>query len=472
MKREIVAAAIAITWAALSGCAQRVGDGFGDVQSLVQERTSAGIVWVRGDEADRQVASRVRGLLSDELTIDEAVQIALLNNRDLQATYEELGLAQAELVEASLLENPVLDAEVRFAEGGEGTAVEMGILQNFVNLLMIPLRRKIAASAFEEAKLRVAGEVLDLAGEVREAFYDHQAEQQMLEMRRTVLAATEASNLLAQRLREAGNITELHRAQERAQHEQAKLDLAGSEARVLATRELLNELMGVWGEDTVWRAAHRLPELPGREMGLESVESNAISRSLDLAQARERLVQTARQLGMRRSIRLVRVAEIGASAERETEGEWLVGPAFSVPIPLFNRGQALTATARGKLRRARNEYTALAVKIRSRARAARERLTAARSRAEYYRNVMLPLRHQIVEETQRQYNAMTVSPFELLRAKQQEIEAGAQYIDALREYWLARAELEQILNGRLTTGTRSTSSRTPRISGSQDAGGH
>jgi cobalt-zinc-cadmium efflux system outer membrane protein len=294
----------------------------------------------------------------------------------------------------------------------------------------------------------------------------------LLEMRQTVLAATDASDLLARRLRDAGNITELQRAQERAQHEQAKLDLAAAEVQVLSSRERLNELMGLWGEDTTWRVAQRLPDVPPAEIEVGAVEQTAIARSLDLAEARQRIVQSARRYGLRRSFSLVNDAEIGASAERETEGEWLVGPAFSLPIPLFNQGQASTATAQAELRRARSQYLALAAKIRSRARAARERLIAARARADYFRNVMLPLRHQIVEESQRQFNAMSISPFELLRAKQEEIEAGAQYIDALRDYWLARARVETLLNGRLTGGQGPTMSRPAQGSGSQSQGGH
>ena len=76
-------------------------------------------------------------------------------------------------------------------------------------------------------------------------------------------------------------------------------------------------------------------------------------------------------------------------------------------------------------------------------------MRAARARADYYRNVILPLRREIVEKTQERLNAMLIGPFQLLQARQQEIDAGAQYIAALREYWTARTQLEQILNGRL-----------------------
>ena len=67
---------------------------------------------------------------------------------------------------------------------------------------------------------------------------------------------------------------------------------------------------------------------------------------------------------------------------------------------------------------------------------------------------MLPLRHEITEQTQRQYNAMLVGAFQLLQAKQAEFEAGVASIDALRDYWIARTELEQIQSGRTSRSVR------------------
>jgi cobalt-zinc-cadmium efflux system outer membrane protein len=147
-------------------------------------------------------------------------------------------------------------------------------------------------------------------------------------------------------------------------------------------------------------------------------------------------------------------ATVGAAAEREPEGGWAVGPALSLPIPLFDQGRAATASARAHLERARQEYVATAVEVRSAARAARNRLLAAYARADYYRRVILPLRHEITEQTQRHYNAMLVGAFQLLQAKQAEIEAGVDSIDALRDYWLARTELEQVESGRTIRAVR------------------
>lgn len=454
------------------GCAPAPRDDFADVARLVRDRAGGRVQWNQGSDADRAAAQGVRSMLGGGLSAHEAVQVALLSNPALQATYEDLGVAQADLVRAGLLKNPVFDAEVRFVEGGGGAGLELSLVQDFLDLLFIPLRKQLAEAALAAVKQDVAGAAIDLAGQVRAAFYDHQAAQQTLEMRQTVVQATDASREFARRLHEAGNVTDLDLANERATYEQSKLELARAEAEVLETRERLNGLMGLWGADaTAWSTPGRLPDLPVNELPAGDVERRAVARSLDLAAARARLTRAARSLGITRSTALVQEVELGASAEREPDGEWAAGPAFSVPIPLFDQGQAAVAAARSEFRRSRHQYAALAVQVRTEARAARNRLAAARARAEYYRAVILPLRREIVEKTQERLNAMLIGPFQLLQARQQEIDAGAQYIEAMRDYWTARAQLEQILNGRIGLQRQSTSNENT-TNRSADRGGH
>jgi cobalt-zinc-cadmium efflux system outer membrane protein len=228
---------------------------------------------------------------------------------------------------------------------------------------------------------------------------------------------------------------------------------------MLATRERLNAFMGLWGNDTGWTAAPRLGAVPADEVEVAQIESRAVERSINLAEARAAVDSAADALGISRTFALTGNdgVELGAAAEREPEGDWTVGPAVSVPIPLFDTGGARVARGEAELRRARQRYYATAVEIRAAARAARDALLAARDRAEHYRSVILPLRHTIVEQTQAENNAMIVGTFDVLRAKQEEIEAGSAYVESLRDYWLARARLEQIVNGRLTVGSSSQS---------------
>jgi cobalt-zinc-cadmium efflux system outer membrane protein len=93
----------------VAGCTQvPKGAGFNDVKNLVEQRVDYRIHWNQETEADREVEKAIDELLKNKLTAEAAVQIALLNNPNLQAVYEDLGVTQADVVEAGLLENPVI----------------------------------------------------------------------------------------------------------------------------------------------------------------------------------------------------------------------------------------------------------------------------------------------------------------------------------------------------------------------------
>jgi outer membrane protein, heavy metal efflux system len=381
------------------------------------------------------------------LTAADAVQVAMLNNRDLQAIYTDLGVAQADLVQAGLFRNPILDAAVMFPLSGARPDLQLGVVVSFLDVFYVPLRKRVAAARLEEAKLRVTGAVLDHAAQVRRAFYRHQADEQMLELRQTVVQALVASLEVSRRLHEAGNISDLDLARDRAVAEASRLALRSAEMAALKSREALNDLMGAWGIQTAWTIERRLPDVPAESLDVTTIERDALGRSLDLSHARQRIVVAGQQLGYDQATALLPGMELGAEAERE-EG-WKLGPTLAVPVPLFDQGQARMGRALAELRRAHQEYYGLGVRVRAVARAARDRMLGARDRALYYRDILLPLHERIVYEAQLQYNAMQIGIVQLLRDRERQIETGAGYVEALREYWLARADLMHIMSGRL-----------------------
>ena len=431
----------------LGGCASvQPRASFPDVERGVAAATPYRVHWNTGGDADRAVASQVQAMLGKPLDVDAAVQIALLNNRHLQATYEELGVAQADLVAAGLLRNPLFDAGVRFSKGDVAT-IDLGIAFEFLDVLFVGLRKDLAAAQLEVVKSDVTAAVLSTAGDVRRAFYDVQAAQQVVELRRQVEQATAASYDLAKRLRAAGNNRPLDVAYERALHEESRLALASAEAEVVEARERLGRLMGTWGKQNVWSVAGRLPELPVEEGASDGLERRAVENSLALRSSRARIVVVLRELGITRPLGYLSELEAGASAERD-DGEWEVGPAVSLPIPIFSQGQPAVARARAQLRQAEQSYYATAVDVRSLVRGTYARVQALRQQAAYYRDVILPLRQSIVEETQLQYNAMQLGAFQLLEAKRDQVAAAGTYLSLLRNYWAAKTELELGLSGR------------------------
>jgi cobalt-zinc-cadmium efflux system outer membrane protein len=433
----------------VTGCAtvdQQAG--FSDVRAAVEARSGKTVVWNLGTELDAQVAQEVQALVHDTLTVDGAVQVALLNNRHLQALYAELGVAQADLVQAGLLKNPVFDGAVRFLVGGGPAKVDLSVATDFLGIFYLPLRKRVAAARFEDAKLQVTGAVLDFAATVQAAFYRHQATEQRLELLQTITQALAAVFEAARRLQEAGNITELDLARERAQFEEAKLQLRAAEVAGYQSREQLNTLMGLWGPQTAWHVDRHLPDIPTQPLPSAELEAQALRQSFTLASARQRVIVAGEQVGVTRATAVVPEASLGPEAERE-DGLWNIGPRVQFPIPLFDQGQARLGRAMAEWRRAQQEYYALGVQIRATVRAVHVQVQGAQDRALYYRDILLPLRERIVNETQLQYNAMQRGVFELLRAREQQIQAAVAYIDTLLDYWLARTDFGLLLSGRL-----------------------
>jgi cobalt-zinc-cadmium efflux system outer membrane protein len=456
----------------LTGCAtfdQRAG--FSEVSATVEERSGMQVVWNGGTELDAQAAEKVRALLADNLTADEAIQLALLNNRGLQAIYSELGVAQADLVQAGLLRNPIFDIGVKFPLSGEEANLELATAMSFLGILYMPLRKRVAAARFEDVKLQVTGAVLDFAATVQAAFYRHQANEQMLQLQQTIGQGLAVALEVTQRLHEAGNITDLDLASERAVVEEAKLQMRAAEVSVRQSREQLNILMGLWGQETAWEIDRRLPNIPEPSMSLEGLEHRALSQSIDLASARQRVIVAGEQLGVNRSTALLSDFDMGPLAERD-DGAWEVGPTFEFPLPLFDQGQARVGRAVSELRRTQQEYYDLAVRVRSTIRTVRDRLQGAQDRAMYYRDILLPLRERIVNETLLHYNAMQLGVFKLLRARELQIQAAVAYIGTLLDYWLARTDLGQLLSGRLPSQSGADMGRLNRPTNMAENEGH
>lgn len=449
MRNVFLAIVVAI---AVAGCFPKPGAGLDDVRSEVQSRANLPVRWNQGTPADERVDEHVRRLLDGELGLEAAVEIALLNNRGLQAVYEQLGIAQADLVEAGLLDNPVLAGGVRYAERGEPLP-SFSLAHEFLSLLTLPARKKLAKAVWEQQKHRVAHEVLELANETGEAWFEAKSAELVAAMRREVVDAARAGADLAIRQFEAGNISDLQLALEEELVEQAKLDLAEAEAQVFASRERMNRLMGVWGSQIAWKLPAQMPAIPALEAKLEGLEAVAIRRRLDLEADRQGAAVVARALGTTRAWRFVPGLEVGVDVEKEDDGAWHSGPHVALTLPLFDWGQTRVARLESQRRQAENELVARAIEVRSEIRESRDRLVRARARVEYYRDTLIPLRERIVRLTQLRYNAMLLGVYDLLRAKESEIDTYRGFLEANRDYWLARIELERASGGSLETAS-------------------
>ncbi len=414
----------------------------------IAERAAVEVEWGAEADGNEAVSKYVAGKLGGELTPDDAVVVSLLKSPRLRAFYRELGIAQSDVVAAGLPENPTVSAERRFS----GKAAEFDATQDFLSIFLIPLRRRLGESRFEQERLTLTHEIVNHAAEVRAAYFHAQAAEQVAELRRTVVQAMAGAVEAAKALRVAGNNAALDVAIAERGSNQARLDLADAELEVATTRERMNVLLGLWGEETLWRMPHRLPELPESEIELGELEARALRDRLDVASLRAEIEALAQAQGLTRITSVLPELSVDAHSEREPEGDTTRGPAVAFPLAIFNRGEAARARAKYMLLQAEERYAALAIEVRSDVRAAYARMDTAKKKAAFYRTAVLPTQQVVTDQTQLRYNGMFVGVFQLLEARQEQIDSARDYIESLAEYWGARTELERVLARRLPTG--------------------
>lgn len=430
------------------GCTRVPQTNDNGVSSVVNSRIAKETCWNQGCYEDERISNAIQILLQQELTVDAAVQIALLNNPRIQEMFEEIGIAQADLVDAGLFSNPAFDIIFRFPEKKNlVTNIEYTITSSFIDIFLIPLRVRVAKAELEQTTLRVTNEILDLAFEVEQTFYELQAAQQDLKYIQSIVELTSIHSQLSSRQRIVGNVYKLDFQQIQSRYLEAKLEIARIQNDIIRLREKLNRLLGFCG-DIQWTISDDLPEIDYQGLPIDSLESVAFSERLDLQAARFDVLRLSRMLGIKQWW-VYSQGRIGIGGERDPDGTNVLGPAFSGEIPIFNYGQADRMRIRAELRQAQDHLAALEIQILSEVREAHKLLMNNLGIINDYRAHIIPLQSEILESSEELYNVMGLGIDRLLENKRQQFQAYSNYIMSLRNYWMARVQLDRALGGKL-----------------------
>ncbi|MGA0531207.1 TolC family protein [Hansschlegelia sp. KR7-227] len=455
------AAAVALS-ASLGACASIGADGgMTPVVSRVSldlSKDTAKIVTAADAAA---VKARVDRLLARPLTADAAVQIALLNNRGLQAEYNALGVSEAAYVEASLPPSPAVSIE-RVAGSGD-LDIERRLIADLLQLLTLPRRSKIAETDFRAAQHRAIAATFRTAAEARRAFYRAVAAREIAAFLETARASAGAAAELSRKLGETGAATRLNQARAGALYAEVATELAEARLEVTTQREALTRQLGLWGRDLDYRLPARLPSFPRlRTQG--DVEATAIRRRVDLIADRLELDALAQSYGLTEQTRAISMLEVTglANQTRSAEGDRANPKGFEVAIqiPIFDFGRARSAKARETYMGAVNRLLEKAVNARSEAREAYAIYRGRHEIARAYQSRVLPLRKVIAEESQLQYNGMLVDAFELLTNARETVAANVAAIRAKRDFLLADVDFQAALIG---GGPAAQSAPEPRL---------
>ena len=441
----------------------------GEVQTLTAARINGKVQLARADKDGDAIAGRTKALLAKPLGVEDAVQVALLNNAGLQAAYAELGIAEADLVQAGRLRNPTFDYLNTWH--GADRKLEWTLLFPIIDLLTLPLRTKVAGRGFERAKLETARAAVGLASETRRAYFQAVAAQETVLYAEQVREAAEASAELARRMARAGNFPKLTQMREQVFYAEAVAQLARARQNAVAERERLTRLMGLYGEETQFVLPDRLPDLPPAPAEQQDAESVAMRQRLDILAAQRDSETVAESLGLTKATRVINVFDIGPARTREGDESWKTGFALVLEIPLFDWGSAKVARAEAVYMQSVQRVAEAAVNARSEVREAYSAYTTAYQTARHYREEIVPLRKRISEEQLLRYNGMLISVFELLADAREQVASVNAAIDAGRDFWLAETELQAALAG--GGGVRPGGARTtPMTATPARAGGH
>ena len=453
----------------VASCANFSDDGgVGAVRDTVRTTLGRDIQAPRTQPELDAATDRVAKLLALPVSADAAVEIAILNNRGLRATYAQLGLAEADLVQVGRLPNPRFSM-LRAQRDGE-FKIEQAITMNVFALITMPLASQVERRRFEAAQRQVAIDTLRLAAEVRKAHIQAVAGVESQRYMRQVQTAAQAGAELARRMTQVGNWSRLRQAREQMFHADAALALARAEQASLAQRERLIRLLGLWGDQVEFKLPERLADLPKEVTELPDIEARAMHERLDLQAMRLDADALARNLGLTKTTRFINVLEFGPARvlEGHRNDPYKRGYEIAFELPIFDWGSARVAKAEAIYMQAVERTAQAAIDARSEVREAYRAVRSTYDIARHYRDEVVPLKKRIADENVLRYNGMIVGVFDLLADSRAQTASVAAYLDALRDYWLADADLSMARIGRPTLSGVTASLTAPVIA----PGGH
>lgn len=437
---------IALMMLVLIGCASVPADlGRSEVDTLVTDR---------GFSVDAATDELLSSLTAAPLSSDSAVRIALMNNPRLQSTYASLGFGAADVYEAGRIRNPIFTGSLLDSNAsGERDQITLGLVTSFTDLITLRARKRLSLGAFAALQQSVGAEVLAVAADAEKAYYEYVGTQQVATLRAQIAKAGALSAALAERYRDAGNLTPRGLAMERAAASAARLIAIEAEAMAYAARTHLAGVLGLSVGDS-WQAPAALRLPLETEDDLTTLIGLANDARLDLAAARTRAEVLADQLGVVNWTRWLGELDVGIERERETDGVKLTGPTVDWEVPIFNQHNDALMRANADLQIAVNDVRQTLLDVDNSVRLAYAGLENARARIEEYRTGLIPQRIETVARAQEEVNYMLIGIFELIALKQEEYDAYQGYLEAIRDYWLARADLTLATGAALPSSAR------------------
>jgi len=434
-------ASVAATWLLALAACKSVDPG-PDYDHAVQEirsATGAESVYQPGS-VPTEIADRIAELLRDDLELSEAVEVGLLNNPGLQASFHNVGMAHADRVQASMLTNPSLSAALRFPTSGGASEFEGGLFGNLLDIWQVPKRERVAESALQRRILELAQQAALLASDIRTAYVqaiaadrqlaisieNKESSKQLLELAETRLNAAAGTTIDT-------NLARLEFLDTEIAHRDA--EYASGEAH----RQLLR-LLGFGPEKSGLRLVELSDEGPPPLPPVEKLEALALTRRLDVRAAEEAVRQAGAEVERQRGL-FMRNVDVGIVAEKD--GDWSVGPGVKIDLPLFDQNQAQVAKALEAESQCELALTAIRLTATQEVRSALARAEASWDTVAIYRTDILVRSEETLTQARESYQLGKTTMLPALEAQRQLLKARSAYAKRLLQAATALSDLER-----------------------------
>lgn len=420
---------------------------FNEIKKETSVKQNSDLIWIKNHSDEEAIHEKVELLLKEPLIQDNAVRIALINNRALQQVYEEVGISHSDLVQAGLMSNPLLGYSV--GRGGGKTTTTLSLDMAFLDLLWIPLRRELGTISLEQTKYRVGDEVLRMARDTKKAYYEAKIAGEQVVLYRGLLQSYEVSLQLAVRQYTAGNLSKRDYLKMQEIYAHARVEAIRSNHANATAREALNRLLGLSGKQTDYMIDTQKTNLPTTFLEEKGLERQAILQRLDMAAIMKEVDYAAADAGFTQKTRFLNEAEISLESEKSTDEKRFNTFGIKVPIPIFDIGQGRLGMAQARYNQSLHHLYETAVNIRSQVREGYAAYRYTYDIAKEYDERIIKTNQQILEQTQLFYNGMLDGIYELLEDQRKTVEAKIEGLQAIGEYQKALADLEYTTGGKL-----------------------
>ena len=434
----------------LVGCASvKTGQEWGKFQEIAKERTDQELLWEKSEEEQAVIRKEVDELLTDGLSRQEAVRIALLNNRLLQSGFEELGMSKSDLVQAGLLSNPSLSAVFRFLiSSGSGTNIDADMFFPISDLWQITFRKKAAAAQMEATIVRVGQMVIDTVAEAKHAYdsvyYLIEARKETEEMLDRFMAIRDQVVIR----RDFGYMSDLDVYLAQTMVAEAEMEIARFKGELVIARSHLNRVLSLEARQIGYEIKGGTDEENSELPDLGEAIRYAKDHRMDVQMARFKVQQVERTLELEKA-RILKHVAVGVSYEREADGADVFGPGFDIELPIFDQNQAQIAKARYRIRQAWKNLQALEGQVREEVTSDLERIHFHQVRVQTLREKIIPFREKAIGYAERWVNAMQLNRLYLLEAQKGLLQSRREYLEALMEGQKAVVDLELHMGGKL-----------------------